>query len=416
MREDWLEQAKTKEAADPWAALPDRFVIPPHTLYFDGNSLGLMSQKSRERVEAVLDEWSTLAVLGWDRGRDPWFTRSERVADAVGTRIGARPGEVVLGASTTIMLHQLLATFYTGGHILIDSLAFPTDRYVAESFLSQRGRGLESLVVVPSGPGDLLNPEDIVRCATDDVCVAILPSVVFTSGQRLPMEELTRELRHRGVMVIWDLSHSAGLFTHQLHDENIDAAVFCTYKYLHGGPGSPGAAFVHQRHWPLNPGLKGWWGSANDQQFLMPDDFRGAADTSALQLGTPSMLALAGLQGALEAVADVPVEALWSRSHTLLRFLEQMAEEALVPLGVRCMTPKTMRGGHLAISHAEARSLSVKLRARGAISDFRYPHIIRLAPVPTTTRWHDLVALVETLEELLRAEDWMAIDDTGRVP
>lgn len=395
------EIIQASEAADRLARLPDQFVAPADTVYLDGNSLGLMSLRSRERIQAALDEWASLAVLGWDRATPPWLTRVEEVSARLAPLIGALPGEVTLGSSTTVMLHQLLATFYQNGSILLDGLAFPTDRYAVESFLQSRGAG-ERLIIVPPESDGLLDPDQILRKATrGDVRLAVLPSVVFTTGQRLPIVTLTRELRKKGVLVIWDLSHSAGLFPHRLHDVQVDAAVFCTYKYLHGGPGSPGAAFVHQSHYPLRPGLQGWWGSAHDQQFRMTDQFQGAPDAHALQLGTPSILALAGLEGALLTLNEVGVENLWQRSIKLIAVLQNLVESLLSPHGVRIVTPSTMRGGHLALSHPQGLALSAHLRQRRVVSDFRYPDIIRLAPVPTTTRWPNLWDTVMSLQTLL---------------
>ncbi len=397
---NWTEITQASEAADRLASLPDQFVTPADMLYFDGNSLGLMSIRSQERIQVALDEWANLAVLGWDQAVPPWLTRVEEVSALLAPLIGAIPGEVTLGSSTTVMLHQLLATFYQGGSILIDGLAFPTDRYAVESFLQSRMAG-ERLVVVPPASDGLLDPDEILRKARRDVTLAVLPSVVFTTGQRLPIVSLTRELRRQGIFVIWDLSHSAGLFPHRLHDVEVDAAVFCTYKYLHGGPGSPGAAFVHRRHWPLRPGLQGWWGSAHDQQFRMTDQFLGAPDTHALQLGTPSILALAALEGSLLTLNEVGIENLWQRSTKLVHLLQRLVEAFLVPYGVKIVTPASMRGGHLALSHPCGRDLSTRLRQRRVVADFRYPDIIRLAPVPTTTRWSGLLETVVILQAVL---------------
>ncbi len=411
MMPDWVDEAAQRDALDPLGWLPDRYSHPADTLYFDGNSLGLQSDTARAAVLGTLQNWAELGVMGWTETSPPWFTWVERVSAQIAGLLGAVDGEITLGSSTTVMLHQLLATLHPSSgsrwKVLMDSSAFPTDRYAVASFLQGRGHNpRSSLVLVEPRSDRLLHAEDIVRLAGTDVALAVLPSVVFTTGQTLPMEELTRDLRERGVQVIWDLSHSAGLLPHQLHWDRIDAAVFCTYKYLNGGPGAPGGAFIHQSLWPVQPGLQGWWGSANERQFDMTAEFLGAGNAHALQLGTPNILALSALAGSVSLLSEVGIEALHRRALDLVSFLDALVRERLTPLGISVLTPSGERGGHLALAHPEAQALSLVLRDRRVIPDFRFPDIIRLAPVPTTTRYRDCARVVSVLHDILTTEAW----------
>ena len=340
-----------------WRSLADPH-HPADTLYFDGNSLGLQSDTARAAVLGTLQNWAELGVMGWTETSPPWFTWVERVSAQIAGLLGAVDGEITLGSSTTVMLHQLLATLHPSSgsrwKVLMDSSAFPTDRYAVASFLQGRGHNpRSSLVLVEPRSDRLLHAEDIVRLAGTDVALAVLPSVVFTTGQTLPMEELTRDLRERGVQVIWDLSHSAGLLPHQLHWDRIDAAVFCTYKYLNGGPGAPGGAFIHQSLWPVQPGLQGWWGSANERQFDMTAEFLGAGNAHALQLGTPSILALSALAGSVSLLSEVGIEALHRRALDLVSFLDALVRERLTPLGISVLTPSGERGGGISLKPGE---------------------------------------------------------------
>ena len=412
---NWIHEAENLDRTDPLRWLPDEYFHPPGVWYFDGNSLGLESRHARRRVEEALDQWAQLGVLGWNETSPPWFTWVENIADTLSPLLGVQSGEVTLGASTTVMLHQMLATFWPSHErpkILIDGLAFPTDRYAVASFLQSHGHHPDTdMVVVPPRPGTrLLAMDDLMAAADDQVGLAVLPSVVFTTGQMLPMAEITAVFRARGIRVVWDLCHSAGLIPHRLHDD-IDLAVFCTYKYLNGGPGSPAGAFVHERLWPVSPGLAGWWGSANQRQFHMPFGFEGAADAHALQMGTPSILSLAALAGSVELLAKAGIDALWSRSQSLTAFLDTLVRERLIRYGVTVVTPPQHRGGHIALSHPEGRALSLALRAAGVVPDFRFPDTIRLAPAPSTSRFSDCLAIVDILENILRDEGWRAFQD-----
>lgn len=422
--EGLIALALESDRHDPLKSLPDLFRRPLKPLYFDGNSLGLMATTVPAAVEKVLNEWASLAVLGWGDAEPPWFHRAEQVADRVGVLVGARPGEVAVSGTTTSQLHQLLATFFKPvpgrDAILIDEGAFPTDHYAVASHLALHGLSTTGhRVIVPTNPiTRQVDWETLLQQLKPPVAVAVLPSVVYTTGERLPMAEIQHVAHREGILVIWDLSHSAGLYPHHLHDEAIDAAVFCTYKYLAGGPGSPAACFLHQQHWPVNPGLKGWWGSDKKRQFEMAPLFAGARHAGALQLGTPSMLALAPLDAVLDILLATGLEALWDRSERLVAFLRTSLEDALSDTELAQLTlvgppPGTLAGGHLAVAHPQARLLAHLLRERGVVPDFRPPDILRLCPAPLSSRFQDIAEMIVILSDLLRGEG-LAQEDTPR--
>jgi kynureninase len=404
-------EARTRDENDPLRPITDLFVRPRRPLYFDGNSLGPLSRPAREAVMRTVRQWGDLAVSGWSEGDPSWFDRERWLSRRLAPALGARPGEISLGGSTTQQIHQLLATFYrpagTRTALLVDAGAFPTDRYAAESHVRLHGLDPTAALrtVAPDASG-FLDPAALAAAFTGDVALAILPSVVYTTGQRLPMPELSRAAREAGVFLIWDLCHSAGLVPHHLHDDGVEAAVFCTYKYLNGGPGSPAGVFLHERHWPPEPGLWGWWGSAPSVQFQMAPTFVPAQDASGLQLGTPSMLALAPLEGSLDILEQAGIEAVFRRAQELTGFLIEAAEALVVPYGMTIGTPRETerRGGHIALRHPEALAISRALKIAGVTPDFRPPDIIRLCPAPLFTRFRDVVEALARLRVILREE------------
>lgn len=413
--DDWRSLARSQDASDPLLSVTQAFIRPRRPLYFDGNSLGPLSKPARDAVMRTVRQWGELAVSGWSEGDPSWFDRERWLSGRLGPVLGARPGEISLGGSTTQQIHQLLATFYrpTGRRtaILVDQGAFPTDRYAAESHVIFHGRDPKTdlRTVAPDAAG-LLDEARLRTAFTDEVAVALLPSVVYTTGERLPMKELSLAAREAGVFLIWDLCHSAGLVPHRLHDDGVEAAVFCTYKYLNGGPGSPAGVFLHERHWPPRPGLWGWWGSDPTVQFQMAPEFVPARDASGLQLGTPSMLALAPLEGSLDLLEQVGIEAAFRRAQDLTAFLLDVAEDLVVPYGMTIGTPRepSRRGGHIALRHPEALSISRALKFAGVTPDFRPPDIIRLCPSPLFTRARDIVEALARLRTILRTERYKA--------
>ena len=265
--------------------------------------------------------------------------------------------------------------------------------------------GLDPARVVTELPLDApgwLNLAAVAAAFDRDVALAVLPGVVYTTGQRLPIGDLTAKARRAGARVVWDLSHSAGLLPHRLHDE-AELAVFCTYKYLNGGPGSPAAAFVHEALLPITPAYRGWWGSDKTAQFAMDGRWTGAPDAGALQLGTPSVLALAALAGSLELFDGIRMEDVLDRAGQLTDFLATAADVLLAPWGVTVATPRdrAARGGHIALAHPDAAALSLALRARRVVVDYRPPNLLRLAPAPLYIGAADVLSAVERLADIL---------------
>lgn len=414
-------EAARLDAALPRLVPPDRWRIPPGTLYLDGNSLGPCSVPAADAVRAALDRWAAAGVLGWSDGDAPWFDLAERVAARLASLVGAHAGEVAVGGTTTQQLHQLLGTFYrptpTRARILIEQGAFPTDRHAVDSQVAQHGLDpAEAVTELPLDARGELGPDAVAGAFAGDVALAVLPGVVYTTGQRLPLRDLTAAARRVGVRVVWDLSHSAGLVPHRLHDD-AELAVFCTYKYLNGGPGSPAAAFVHDTLLPVTPAYRGWWGSDKARQFAMDGRWTGAPDAGALQLGTPSVLALAALAGSLELFDGLLLTDVLERAARLTDFLATVADALLGPWGVTVATPRdpAARAGHVALAHPDAAALALALRARRVIVDYRPPNLLRLAPAPLYIDAADVLEAVERLADILaREEQALYIDRAAR--
>ncbi len=204
---------------DPLAAFRDRFFYPHGTIYLDGNSLGLMSHDAEESLERVKNEWKEKAINGWLAEPQPWFTFAEKLGRQAAGLVGAKPGEVVSAASTTVNLHALVSTFFqpTGQRtkILADELNFPSDIYALKGQLELRGLDpAEHLILVKSRDGRTLDEADILDAMNDQVALALFSSVLYRSGQLLDMELLTTKAHQKGILIGFDCSHSAGAVPH----------------------------------------------------------------------------------------------------------------------------------------------------------------------------------------------------------
>ena len=359
--------AEQKDAADPLARFRDRFYVRPGVVYLDGNSLGLLSKDAEAATLTVLRQWRDLAVEGWSEADPPWVSMAERLGDFQGQTIGAEAGSVVVTGSTTLNLHQLLATLYrpTQGRwrVLCDPYNFPSDLYAVQSHLRLRGfEPKEALRYAPATDEFFLDEQAILDAMDETIALAVLPSVLFTSGQRLDMERLTRGAKEKGVMIGFDLAHSIGLMPHDLDKWAVDFAFWCNYKYMNSGPGAVGGLYLNRKHWGESPGLAGWFSNRKETQFEMRMELDPAETAAALQIGTPPMLSMAPLQGALAITLEAGVEAIRTKSLALTSFLLELISATIPDCRFANPMEEARRGGQVCFRHPEARLLSISLR------------------------------------------------------
>ena len=380
---DLLERAAALDAADPLAVWRDQFEIGDRQLsYLDGNSLGMPPRRTRQRVDELLAQgWATDLIRGWDA----WLDMPLRVGDQLAPLIGAEPGEVVVHDSVTVNLYQLVRAalrMQPGRDVIaVDPGDFPTDRYVVAGIAAADG------VEVRAGFDDL-----------DDVAVAVRSMVDYRTAEIVDIVTETARATAAGAVVIWDLSHAAGLLPVGLKAAGAQLAVGCTYKFLNGGPGSPAFSYVSSDLIEMvqNP-IQGWFSQLD--QFAMGDHYEPRPGIGRLLLGTPSIVALQGAQCGIEVTAEAGIEPIRAKSIELGRF----GIECCDALALRTSTPRHdhRRGGHICVHEPGAELLTKRLlHERKVLADFRQPDVVRLGCSPLTTRFADVARAAMAIADL----------------
>ncbi|MGN6564680.1 MAG: kynureninase [Thermomicrobiales bacterium] len=410
MRTDAVYAAEL-DRADPLAAFRDRFYVSPGQNYFDGNSLGLLSRDAEAAVLRALAEWRDLAIGGWLGAAPPWYYLGEALAELTAPLIGATADEVAITGTTTVNLHNLVATFYRPvgrrRKIVATALEFPSDLYALRSQLALRGADPDAdLVLVPSRDGRTIATAEVIAALDETVALLLLPSVLYRSGQLFDTAALTAAAHARGALAGWDCCHSIGAIPHQFDAWDVDFACWCGYKYLNDGPGGTAGLYVNRRHFGLAPGLAGWWGSDKARQFDMSPDFDRAPNAGAWQISTVPVLSTAALQGTLQIFAEAGIAAVRAKSLRLTGYLMDLLDATGLtapPYNYTIGTPRAPeeRGGHVAVEHAEGARIARALKARGVVPDFRPPNVIRLAPVALYTSFADVWQVIQQLRAIL---------------
>ena len=409
-------RALALDAADPLAGQRARFRLPTTpdgtpAVYLAGQSLGAQPIDAQAAVEAELEAWARFGVEGWFRSDDGWLEADGSIRDATARLVGARLAEVATLNTLTVNLHLLLASFFRPAGrrtaILIDAPTFPSDRYAVESQLRLHGLdpSTELVVVRPSEGASLLSTEELeaaIHGHRDRLAVVLLAGVNYATGQARDIGRLTAAVHRAGAVAAWDLAHSVGNVPLALHDADVDLAVWCTYKYLNGGPGALGQVFIHERHAtePEGPRLAGWWGVDARSRFRMGERFDPGLGAEGWRVSTPPILSLAPIRTSVAMFDEVGMAALREKSVALTGYLERLLV-AFAP-EVEILTPHDPegRGAQLSIRLPGAPVTLAALEARGVIADFREPDIIRLAPVPFYNTFLDAWTAAEALVAL----------------
>lgn len=351
-------------------------------------------------------------------GARPWVPYNELLTEPSARLVGALPVETVVMNSLTVNLHLLMVSFYRPSglrtRIVIEDTAFPSDSYAVRS--QARLHGLdpdETVVRLRPRPGeDTLRTEDVVsylEAEGDRVALVLLGGVNYLTGELMDIPAITAAGRAAGAVVGWDLAHAVGNVPLALHEWGVDFAAWCSYKYLNSGPGALSGVFIHERHLgdPNVLRLEGWWSTDPATRFEMAPVSQPLPTADAWQISNPPILAMGPVRTSLEIFDKVGMVELRARSIRLTGYLESLLDEIIPSRPLTLVTPRDpeRRGCQLSVrvSRGSAADLARRLRDKhGVIADSREPDIIRLAPVPLYSTYHDCwraaTALAEEVE------------------
>lgn len=452
-----VQFATNLDTRDPLRLFREKFHVPrqadgTETIYFTGNSLGLMPKSTREYVDQELDDWARFAVEGHMHAKSPWLPYHEFVTEPMARVVGAKPIETVVMNSLTVNLHLLMVSFYrptpSRYKIIIEKGAFPSDQYAVESQLRFHAHNATELITNYSWPlsekspaGDTrsrspnyswpladrpptgaalielapradestLRTEDILETIDREggsVALILLGGVNYYTGQAFDMKAIADAGHKKGCVVGFDCAHAAGNLELKLHDWNVDFAAWCSYKYLNAGPGGIASIFVHERHarsFDL-PRFAGWWGHDKETRFLMGPEFKPLEGAEGWQISNPPIFQLAALRASIEIFDEAGMQNLRAKSEKLTGYLEFLLDQ-INDERVSVITPRDpkQRGCQLSIRVQNGnKSVFEKITARGVFADWREPDVIRVAPVPLYNSFGDVHKFAEILKECLK--------------
>ncbi|GAA2482087.1 kynureninase [Streptomyces gobitricini] len=395
MSEDLENRAASLDARDRLAGRRELFALDDGVVYLDGNSLGALPRHVPDRMADVISrEWGELRIRSWDESG--WWTAPERIGARIAPLVGAAPGQVIVGDSTSVNVFKALvgAVRLADGdrdEIIVDATTFPTDGYIAESAARLTGKRL--VAALPGDLPDALGPR---------TAAALVNHVDYRTGRLHDLPGITAAVHAAGALAVWDLCHSAGALPVDLDAHGVDLAVGCTYKYLNGGPGAPAFLYVAERHLPgFDSPLPGW--NSHADPFAMTPGYAAAEGAARGRVGTPDILSMLALEAALDVWDGVPVEVVRAKSLALTDFFLECVR-TYVPEGrVTSVTPEAHgeRGSQVSLCCADAHAVMKELIARGVVGDLRRPDVLRFGFTPLYVSFADAERAARVLADVL---------------
>ncbi|MES2689801.1 MAG: kynureninase [Bacteroidota bacterium] len=410
-----LSFAQQLDKEDTLAKFRNEFHLPvingDPVIYLCGNSLGLQPKNARAAIEQELTDWANLGVEGHFKGKNPWKYYHHFLTEKAAKVVGAKPGEVVVMNNLTANLHLMMVSFYrptkTRYKIMMEASAFPSDQYAMES--QARFHGLdpnEAIIELKPREGEYtLRTEDIIAEINEhknELAIVMMGGVNYYTGQAFDMQAITKAGHDAGAAVGFDCAHAAGNLHLQLHDWDVDFAVWCSYKYLNSGPGGTSGVFVHERH-GNNPELvrfAGWWGHEEGSRFKMKKGFIPMEGAAGWQLSNAQIFPMAIHNASLQLFDEAGIENLRAKSEKLTGYLEFVLNEANAGNLFTIITPKTTadRGCQLSIIVKEdGKKLFDYLEAKNIMPDWREPDVIRMSPVPMYNTFEEVYRIGEAI-------------------
>ena len=400
-REDFIKL----DTLDSIKKVREQFALSKDVIYFDGNSLGPLPKNTIKSLDSVIQrEWGDGLIRSWND--ENWINLPRNLGNQIAPLIGAKEGEVIVVDSTSVNLFKVLSSalmLNKNRKVIVSEAAnFPSDLYILEGVNNMFGESYERCLI---DEGD----DEIEKYIDSSTAVVVLSHNNYKTGRITDIKKITTFAHEKGALVVWDISHSVGVFPMNLHDLGVDFAVGCTYKHLNGGPGAPGFLFVHSSLIEkVSQPLTGWVGHIKPFDFEV--EYQPANDINKFICGTPPIIAYKAIESGLEIFKDLSIIEIREKSTKLSEMFIQLMKQECTEFGFTLFSPKNsgQRGSQISFLHENAYSIIQALISHGIIGDYREPNVMRFGISPLYMRFEDVWNAINCLREIMQTGQWQS--------
>jgi kynureninase len=362
--------------------------------YLASHTLGAMHRRTPERLAQFAGLWAEQGVVSWET----WGPEVERVADLVGSLIGAPPGTTVLRQNVADLLGDLVTCFDWHGRrnrVVTSALEWPGSLHT----WSQIPRLGGEAVVVPGEPdGITVDVQRLVDAIDERTLLVECSHVLFRTSTVVDLAPIIEKAHDVGALAVIDGYQAAGTLPVDVGSLGADVYLGGSVKYLSGGPGNGWMHVAADLVERLQPVTTGWFGQAAPFAFD-PENAYGPG-IRRFAGGTPGVPAAYAAEPAYAALAEIGMTRVRERSQSLTQPLLEAALER--GFTVRSPLDPAQRGGHVTIDPGDSARVHDALIARGVVVDHRPGVGIRVSPHFYNTL-DEALGCLEAMAEVLAA-------------
>lgn len=400
--------AEYLDKIDELAKFRNEFVITdPSLIYMDGNSLGRLPKRSFTELNNLISyQWGDQLIRSWNQN---WINLPISIGEIIAHLIGAKPEQTIVSDSTSVNLFKLVCAVLeiqnNRKKIISDMMNFPSDLYILQGCIKLFNNKHE-LILLPSEDEISMNTAVLLDAIDHDTALVTLSHITFKSGYLYDIASITQKAHQVGALVIWDLSHSAGVVKISLDEWDVDFATGCTYKYLNGGPGAPAYIYIRKDiQNSLSSPIWGWFGAQSPFKFDL--EFKPQEGIRQMMCGTPPIISLQAIQAGAEIILEADIANIRKKSVLMSEYMISLFDSYLSPLGYSLGSPRCSdrRGSHISIRHPFAYQINQCLIAeKNVIPDFREPDNIRFGLAPLYNSFTDIWHVVNHMKTIVEEQ------------
>ena len=344
------------------ASWRERFPILSTQTYLINNSLGAMPDTVPASLQAFTDAWATEGVEAW---RTTWLPEVRRVADLLGSLMGAPQGTVTVHQNVASLMAILVSGIDWGARdtVVISEIDWPSHHYLLEQHRRSR-------VHVVDEPDGAIGIDADRFCANIDerTALVVVSHVIFRTSAIVDVKRIVAKAHEMGAVVVVDGYHAMGHMPVDVMSLGCDFYVGGSVKWLCGGPGV-GYMYVNpgvRERW--RPWAVGWLG--HDDPFAFSNEWQPGPGALGWMGGTPSIPSLYSARAGYEIIAEVGTDRIRATHEVLTTHLVAAARGH----GFTVNSPLTVehRAGGVTLSLGDRTAAAAeRLIAEGIVVDYR---------------------------------------------
>lgn len=300
---------------DYWKKIRDAFMLSKDKVFFNTGTVGAMPKVVVEKVAAHFQQlatdvadWDYKIDIGWISGYYPMPDLRAKIAKL----INADAASIALTDNVTnSMSYVALGINLNRGDEILTSN-------------QEHGGGISSWVVRAKGEGlgyrevvlpkPIQNADEVIgiirKALAPQTKVLMLSHMISGSGAILPVKEICKEAKARGIITVLDGAQTLGQIPVDVQDIGCDAYVGCFHKWM-GAP--PGTGFM----WVRPDLLKNMWTTVSSYQWNNHAD-EGFRFT---QRGTGNYSVMIGMDASIDFHNEIGPQRVYDRIKYLGNYL-----------------------------------------------------------------------------------------------